>query len=243
MMRKLFLLPFSVIVLAVAIAGASSTSVSAVDPFAESSKRSFCTITESGTFFGFPKWFKYLKGEDAPTVDGESVCRPTLRTPNDLWLVVAAVFEMLLQLAGIAAVAFVIWGGITYITGRGQPDKIAQARDTIINAVTGLIITVMAARIVGFIAGRFSGSSDSTFLLPNVSADSGALSTILSVVFQLVGALAVIFVVYGGITYARANGDPGTIKEAKNTIMYALIGLAVAIFAQAIVLFVFDRLA
>ena len=50
-----------------------------------------------------------------------------------------------------------------------------------------------------------------------------------------VGAVCVIFIIWGGIRYATSGGDAEKVKKAKNTLLYALIGLAVALLAGVIV--------
>lgn len=59
----------------------------------------------------------------------------------------------------------------------------------------------------------------------------------------VLGTVAVIVIVIGGIRYATANGDPQKITSAKNTIMYAVVGLIVAVMAWAIVTFVVTSVA
>jgi hypothetical protein len=54
----------------------------------------------------------------------------------------------------------------------------------------------------------------------------------------LVGATAVIFLIVGGLRYVVSNGNPKNVTAAKDTIMYALIGLVVAILAYAIVSYI-----
>lgn len=61
---------------------------------------------------------------------------------------------------------------------------------------------------------------------------------ILSLLLYLIGAIAVIMIVIGGIKYVTSNGDSNAIQSAKNTIFYSVIGLVVAILGQAIILFV-----
>lgn len=100
------------------------------------------------SFLGFPVWYKYLPGGD--------VCKPELVVITDAWLVVAAVIEMLLRIASIAALVYVVWGGIEFITSQGEPDRTARARHTVINALIGLVISIGATSIVSFVAGRFS---------------------------------------------------------------------------------------
>lgn len=65
---------------------------------------------------------------------------------------------------------------------------------------------------------------------------------ILSLLLYAIGAIAVIMIVIGGIKYATSNGDSNSIQSAKNTILYSVIGLVVAILGQAIILFVVNWL-
>ncbi len=64
------------------------------------------------------------------------------------------------------------------------------------------------------------------------------IKNVTNVLLFLLGAIAVIMIIIGGIRYATSNGDSGATKAAKDTILYACIGLAVAILAYAIVNFV-----
>lgn len=64
------------------------------------------------------------------------------------------------------------------------------------------------------------------------------IKTIVNIMLFLLGAIAVIMIIIGGIRYTTSNGDASSVKGAKDTILYAVIGLVVAILAYAIVNFV-----
>jgi hypothetical protein len=97
-------------------------------------------------FLFFPTWYEYIhEAGKCSAIHIDSV--------NDIWLVVAAIIEILLRIAGIAAVAFIIYGGFQYATSQSEPDKLTQARKTIVNALIGLILAILSATIVNFIAG------------------------------------------------------------------------------------------
>ena len=64
------------------------------------------------------------------------------------------------------------------------------------------------------------------------------LNTIISVVIGVLGLLAVAIIIYGGFMYTTSAGDASKIKKAKDTIMYGVIGLVIALLAFAIVNFV-----
>jgi hypothetical protein len=78
--------------------------------------------------------------------------------------------------------------------------------------------------------------------LPTGDANSGVVKTILSIVFGIVGALALLMLVVSGLRYVISGGDPNRISKAKDGIIFALIGLLVALTAEAIVAFVVNRL-
>lgn len=107
------------------------------------------TACPGGSFLGFPKWYAYL---DSVT-DKNGFCSPRLSGINDAYLIVAAVIEIMLRIAALAAVGYVIYGGIEYLTSQGESDKTAKARSTIISALVGLAISISAAAIVSFLAG------------------------------------------------------------------------------------------
>lgn len=67
------------------------------------------------------------------------------------------------------------------------------------------------------------------------------ITTIINVMLFIAGALAVIMIIYGGIRYITAHGDEKQVKVAKDTIVYSVTGLIIAIIAYALVTFIFDR--
>ena len=83
----------------------------------------------------------------------------------------------------------------------------------------------------------------------SAGADTGAetdvtntVGTALNVVFGIVAIIAVVMIVIRGVSYATSQGDPGKVKKGKDTIMYGIIGMIIALLAFAIVNFVFKGL-
>ena len=74
----------------------------------------------------------------------------------------------------------------------------------------------------------------STVNLPQVQANTTTIGDIMSVGYLWAGIIAVLIVVIGGLLYVTSNGDANNIQRAKNTILYAVVGLLVVIFAFAI---------
>ncbi len=64
------------------------------------------------------------------------------------------------------------------------------------------------------------------------------IQTIINWILAVLGIVAVIMVIIGGFTYMTSQGDPGKTKRARDTILYGIIGLVIALLAFAIVNFV-----
>jgi hypothetical protein len=76
--------------------------------------------------------------------------------------------------------------------------------------------------------------------LPKTS--SGLVSNVLYIAFGTLGGICLIVIAWAGMKYTLSGGDPAKTSEAKNQIMYAAIGMAVAIAASAIVTFASGRI-
>ncbi len=77
----------------------------------------------------------------------------------------------------------------------------------------------------------------------NLFDTGGVFQRIADFLIFLVGALSVIFLIIGGLRYVVSSGNSSQVESAKNTILYAIIGLVVAIAAFAIVRFVISQFA
>ncbi|HSX41091.1 MAG TPA: pilin [Candidatus Saccharimonadales bacterium] len=84
----------------------------------------------------------------------------------------------------------------------------------------------------GAACSKANSNADSLF------GPSGIFKTIANIMIFLVGAIAVIMLILGGLQYVISNGDAKRVESAKNTILYAIIGIVVAILAYAAVAFV-----
>ena len=102
-------------------------------------------------FFGFPHWYKYLDVQQID-INGTKTCQVVnFKFPGDLSLVILAILDIMLRVAGLVAVGFVVYGAIQYITSQGEPDGIKKAQNTITNALIGMVIAITATAAVAFI--------------------------------------------------------------------------------------------
>lgn len=72
----------------------------------------------------------------------------------------------------------------------------------------------------------------------NLTGAGGVIDNVTSTILAVLGFLAVVMLIIGGVKYATSAGDAKAVTDAKNTILYAIIGLVIAILSYAIVKFV-----
>ena len=70
----------------------------------------------------------------------------------------------------------------------------------------------------------------------------GIITNVINIMLFIVGILCVIMIIYSGIRYVTSRGDPKEVEGAKNTLMYAIVGLIIAIVAFALVNWVFTSI-
>lgn len=85
--------------------------------------------------------------------------------------------------------------------------------------------------------GKTAGASDCS----GASSLDGIIKTVINVMSMVVGVIAVIMIIIGGIKYVTSSGDSNNVNSAKNTILYAIVGLVVVALAQVIVRFVLGK--
>ena len=119
-------------------------------PAATATPTGSCAASHS--FFFFPSWYKYLA--DAGDLDQNCNLNSNFHFPGDLWLIGLAILDILLRLAGFAAVISIIIAGAQYIFAGGNPETAASARKRIWNSVIGLGIAIVATAAVTFVGNQ-----------------------------------------------------------------------------------------
>lgn len=74
--------------------------------------------------------------------------------------------------------------------------------------------------------------------LPQTTASHSEVQVVLNIIIGIIAALSLLFITIGGFRYILSQGDPQGVAKAKGTVLYALIGLVIAIVAESIVAFV-----
>ena len=116
-------------------------------------------------FLGLKPWYAYIGNElDDGSKDSKNLCSVKCfnllasKEPNecgqkgsDVPLVLLAIADDLLRIAGLVALGFVFVGAFKYVGSQGSPEGTAKAQETIINALIGLVLALSAVAIVSFL--------------------------------------------------------------------------------------------
>lgn len=124
-------------------------------------------------------------------------------------------------------------------------------------ALSFVLVAVFASSAVSYAASDSQNSicngaelnlqtNDPTTNCSTTTANSGdnitgLIQKIVNILSIIVGIVAVIMIIYGGFRYITSGGEAGNITTAKNTVMYAIVGLVIAALAQVIVKFVLAK--
>lgn len=92
--------------------------------------------------------------------------------------------------------------------------------------------------ISGGVSGGVKAAGGDAHEGDTLFGNGGIFNDVVNFLLFLIGIISVIMIIYGGIQYALSAGESGKVTSAKNTILYAIVGLIVAILAFAIVNFV-----
>lgn len=162
----------------------------------------------------------------------------TLKT--GIWTIVTNVLTDVTIIAAYLVIGYVIYGGYLYIFSGGDTGKVATGKKTLARAFIGLAIVMSANVIMNAIRIALIGSQNlNDCTITSFCVDTNQMVVnLIQWVIGIAGAVAAIFVVFGGVSYITSSGDSGKVQKAKSMILYALIGLAIVALAEVITAFV-----
>lgn len=182
--------------------------------------------------FGFPSWHKYLcEGDELGDID-------FAEEPGKIWLIGVAILEILVRAAGVVAFFYIIYSGMRYVTSQGDSQGTADAQRGLIGSLIGLGIAIVAVGTINYLGNTFGAESDPATFLPDAEASESVIPRIAGIFVTIVGALSVVYGVVGAFRYVYGAGDTQQVSQARRTIVYAIVGLAISILAGSIIGFV-----
>lgn len=121
----------------------------------------------------------------------------------------------------MAVIALSLIGVFGMVTATASSTALASTQSQVKSGVTG-------------VGGNESGNSGNNVVI--------VIKNVINILLFLVAMIAVIMIVIAGFRFVTSNGDSNTVSSAKNAIIYAVIGIVIAVMAYAIVNFILDNL-
>ena len=180
-----------------------------------------------------------LEGNISPTVGG----------------IIGDLLPFIFGLAGMLSLLFLLWGGIKYMSARGDPKAIDEARGTLTSAVIGLVIILLAVTIFflvgesGFEINIFGSIQlatpayaqapvdlENTFSLASIFPDAGTFFTrMVRLVLAIAAFLFFTMMIWGGIRYLNAGGNQDDSEAARSILTSAFIGVLIVVASFVII--------
>lgn len=133
------------------------------------SSANFCDKQANGPlgFFGLEPWYHFLPDSELGRSGDPCAIKcfnifvqknnnECGQQESDIPGVVLAVIDDLLRVAAMVAVAFIIIGSFEYVGSRGNSERTASAQSTIMSALTGLAIALVAVALISFLGGQLN---------------------------------------------------------------------------------------
>ncbi|OGD23951.1 hypothetical protein A2Z10_02435 [Candidatus Azambacteria bacterium RBG_16_47_10] len=156
---------------------------------------------------------------------------------NDLPGLVCLLVKVLsTKLMPPVVVLMVLWASFLFLTAAGQPGKVIAARTTLLWAVIGAAILLMALPFVALVVSTVGGAAPAA--CSGTVSTSGAFDVLYALINWFSWLLAILSVamgLYAGFLYMTSRGEPQKISTANRVIFYAVVGIFVAIIAFSIV--------
>lgn len=71
---------------------------------------------------------------------------------------IGKILNIVLGIVGLIAVLFLVWGGFQYITSAGDEEKVKSAKGTMINALIGVVVVILAYALVRVVTNAIGGN-------------------------------------------------------------------------------------
>lgn len=180
-------------------------------------------------------------GEDNGETGNDGVTSPlTVDFANPLQVdnvdsLLTTILRAIQAIVASLAVLFIVIGAVIYLTSAGNASRLELAKNAIWAAIIGLALALAAP---SFLAEIYTVLGQGVPTLDGVGPSPSLTEIVLNVLrvlLSFVGVLAVIMLVVGGLVYMLSAGDSGRLEMGKKIVIYAIVGLIIALVSLVIV--------
>jgi hypothetical protein len=154
---------------------------------------------------------------------------------NTVEQVLDSILGTLRSIIVILSLVFIVIGAVLYITSAGDEGRMKTAKGAITAAMIGLAIGLAAPSFLKEIGSVLGWGAVNSSAVAGAVTLSQIATNVLNFLLSIVGILAIIMLVVGGIMYLTAAGDEDRIDSGKKIVKYSIIGIVVALAALVIV--------
>lgn len=186
----------------------------------------------------------------------QSICNAVFDNPSNtatgaVTPLVDYIVNILTGLFVVAVILIIVVSGVQISASAGNPEVIKNAKSHIFNAVLGIALLISSRAILSLfgIYDAGIGFAPPVTLFSKINRSNLSLNDFQQVLLNgiaiatfLAGIVSIVFLIVGGVRYIISAGNPEGLKGAKNTVLYALVGLVISIMAYGIVTFVVNSL-
>ncbi len=135
----------------------------------------------------------------------------------------------------ILALIFIVIGGILYITSAGDEKRMETAKGAVAAAMIGLALGIAAPSFLKQIGTILDWGGVTSSAVVDAPTLAKIATNVLNFLLSVVGTIAIIMSVIGGIMYMTAAGDEDRIATGKKIVTYSIIGILISLAALVIV--------
>ncbi len=181
-------------------------------------------------------------GLPACTISGTTVPNPSFGAPTDT----KTFSEFMCNITDFlsvtimppVAVLMTLVVGFLFLISMGDPTKTKTANKVLVFTIIGIVVVLLSPAIVGFISDLFDVSGDvlsSCGGAASVNIITNAIINLINWLSWFMAIMAVSVGLYSGFLFMTAGGDAERLKKSWKTFIFAIVGIAVAIFAFSII--------
>jgi hypothetical protein len=217
--KSLLLIPVLMIV-------ASGSMSAVITPQVVSAQSSTSASCNSG-FLGFPAWYRGLT-DDSCNIKSPDAVEGGLS--GFIWLIGLNVLDMAMVFINYGAWMYFIYGGFLMMFSSGNAANAEKARTVMLYSMIGLVMSFGAISIVSFIMNN---------ILPTAQPSPETVFVgAMNIVYFAAGVIAVIMIILSGFKFIDSVYDPANIVQARNRLLYTVVGLIAIIVAYAVTNFI-----
>lgn len=144
-------------------------------------------------------------------------------------VVSSAVDYLVTNVLAYLSILFILVGGIMYMTSGGDEKRMETAKKAWTAAAIGLAIALAAPTMIKAISDILKGAGATNYQNAPSFATIGKRT--LDLVLSVLGTIAIISLVVGGMMYMTAGGDEKKMETGKRMVLYSIIGIAISLSA------------